>query len=881
MGPQSSGPRERAKKIIAGEKISAQEAEDLVKQLKRERAFGYARKVLALVRKEPLADSKLRTRLAQAHALCTYKDPDLLPDGKLDQALSILTGDCSLDTSTDQETLGLAGAIYKEKWRLDAQKEHLEQSLAYYLHGYNQGPTGDYGYTGINAAFVLDLLSQTRGTDEALHQMAAARSEQARVIRRDLLEKLPQLLNDSKNEWLGTTWWFLVTIAEAYFGLQQYADARPWLQKAAELSDIPDWELEATARQLAWLAQLQEPQQKINHPPDSLTAWSVLAKFLGHNVAGARSAFLGKVGLALSGGGFRASLFHIGVLAKLAEWDVLRDVEALSCVSGGSIIGAHYYLEVQKLLQTKPDGDITREDYIKIVTRLEREFLAGVKRNLRTRVAASLLTNLKMLFLPNYSRTLRLGDLYEKEIYAKVQDKKGNKPRWLNDLRIQPIGEPGVFSPKDHNWRRQAKVPILVLNATSLNTGHNWQFTATFMGEPPSSVDSEIDGNYRLRRMYYEDAPTAFKKIRLGHAVAASSCVPGLFEPLALAGLYPGKTVRLVDGGVHDNQGVSSLLEQGCSVILASDASGQMEAQDQPSTSLLGVPLRSNSILQARVRISQFHEMCSRKRASLLKGFMFVHLKKDLDVRPIDWEPCPDPSETFRVTPLTPYGLNKSVQNQLASIRTDLDSFSETEAYALMVSGYRMTEQYFGGSVKGWHPPSQRWPWKFLIMEKELEAVEPSPSLAAQLEVAKYIPFKVWRISRPLQYVAAFVSLVILAGLATYHNVWWSITLLNITCGGIVVVALTVLVGRILSPTAMRLIRYQKTVQDALLGFGMATVGWLVAGLHLHVFDRWFLWQGKIKHQLGDRPEGPMAAFTGSMADAPDHKPVGYPESKD
>jgi predicted acylesterase/phospholipase RssA len=40
-----------------------------------------------------------------------------------------------------------------------------------------------------------------------------------------------------------------------------------------------------------------------------------------------------KLGLALSGGGFRASLFHIGVLAALAEKDELKNVEVLSCVS--------------------------------------------------------------------------------------------------------------------------------------------------------------------------------------------------------------------------------------------------------------------------------------------------------------------------------------------------------------------------------------------------------------------------------------------------------------------------------------------------------------------------------------------------------------------
>src|SRR5207237_5326322 len=122
----------------------------------------------------------------------------------------------------------------------------------------------------------------------------------------------------------------------------------------------------------------------------------------------------------------RASLFHIGVLAKLAELDMLRHVEVLSCVSGGSIIGAHYYLEVRQLLQTKADAAITRQDYIDLVKRIERDFVAGVQRNIRTRVAAELSTNLRMLFSKTYSRTERAGELYEEELYSKVEDGCGD-----------------------------------------------------------------------------------------------------------------------------------------------------------------------------------------------------------------------------------------------------------------------------------------------------------------------------------------------------------------------------------------------------------------------------------------------------------------------
>ena len=138
-----------------------------------------------------------------------------------------------------------------------------------------------------------------------------------------------------------------------------------------------------------------------------------------------RSAFRGKFGLGLSGGGFRASLFHIGVLARLAELDVLRHVEVLSCVSGGSIVGAHYYLELRHLLETKTDDEIEPEDYIRIVKRIEEAFLKGVQRNIRTRVLAEWTTNVRMIFQPGYSRTKRVGELYERELVLADQRRRG------------------------------------------------------------------------------------------------------------------------------------------------------------------------------------------------------------------------------------------------------------------------------------------------------------------------------------------------------------------------------------------------------------------------------------------------------------------------
>ncbi|NJN47953.1 MAG: hypothetical protein HC808_17390 [Candidatus Competibacteraceae bacterium] len=89
-----------------------------------------------------------------------------------------------------------------------------------------------------------------------------------------------------------------------------------------------------------------------------------------------------RLGLALSGGGFRAALFHVGILAKLAELDVLKQVAFISTVSGGSIIGAYYYLKVKQLLEgRRADGLLpSRAAYIQLVQELEIEFLQRYKK---------------------------------------------------------------------------------------------------------------------------------------------------------------------------------------------------------------------------------------------------------------------------------------------------------------------------------------------------------------------------------------------------------------------------------------------------------------------------------------------------------------------
>ena len=81
------------------------------------------------------------------------------------------------------------------------------------------------------------------------------------------------------------------------------------------------------------------------------------------------------------------AVFTPETVARLAELDLLPHVEVLSCVSGGSIIGAYYYLELRSRMLELTDLEMTPDEYIAIVQRVEKRFLEGVQTNLRSSIA--------------------------------------------------------------------------------------------------------------------------------------------------------------------------------------------------------------------------------------------------------------------------------------------------------------------------------------------------------------------------------------------------------------------------------------------------------------------------------------------------------------
>ncbi len=918
---------QEAWKILRGAGGDPKVLKDTAESLKDDSRFGLARRILQRAREDAegkIDSPQLSLELRQQHALCTYKDPDLPRHLALERALEILDHEGDLTRTVNQETLGLAGAIYKRKWQVDANKANLERSLAYYYERGHKAaaeirskvvagvdiPNSEEvdmeraleGFTSTNAAFVLDQLASIEEEEARrtglVSEVARERRRQAHAVRSELVRSMSELIKSGR---LKKSWWALSALAEAQFGLDYYKQARQTLEDAKSQERTP-WMFESTVRQLAQLASVRADAGESDRDVGDEKAWKIVAALLDGNHEAVRSLKFGQLGLALSGGGFRASLFHIGVLARLAEEDLLRHVHVLSCVSGGSIVGAHYYLEIRKLLQTHWDNDaqdrqpeevLDRGDYVKLVERLAERFLKGIESNVRTQVAGSFIGNLKMAFLPHYSRTDRLGDLLESNLYSLVDDGGGRK-RYLDELLIVPREHQSEssyrFAPKAQNWKRRNKVPMLVLNATSLNTGHNWQFTSTWMGESPFSIDEDIDGNWRLRRMWYSRAPDQYKptqgrrRIRLGKAVGASACVPGLFEPVALPELYPKDpisgehkkmTVRLVDGGVHDNQGVGSLLEQDCDVLIVSDASGQMTSQADPGSDVIGTLMRTNSVLMERVRQAQFQDLTARSRAGLLKGLMVVHLKKGLEVDPVDWKECEEPPDVpLRArSELLEYGIRRNVQELLAGIRTDLDSFTEVEAYALMTSGYRMAATYannLGKFPRVRVEASEEHRWPFLAIESPLykrgESSKVQKRVERMLEVASRKAFKIWALSTPLKIFSYIIlGLLIVAFLWVWRS-YPSVGLLEVmppdgfevTVGSIgwaavlAILAITVTrtLGGVLGSAVMSILTWRSTLKRIVRGVALSTAGFIAARLHLGFFDRAFMAKGRLKRAL-------------------------------
>jgi hypothetical protein len=301
--------------------------------------------------------------------------------------------------------------------------------------------------------------------------------------------------------------------------------------------------------------------------------------------------------------------------------------------------------------------------------------------------------------------------------------------------------------------------------------------------------------------------------------------------------------------------------------------------------------VRTTGVLKARLRVAQHQEIDARQRGGLAREVLFAHMKEELGQPAVDPLPWTDQRQRADADQ-TSYGIRRDVQRALAGIRTDLDSFTDAEAYSLMTSGYRIAERVLGQSrtLGPSARPDARHPWQFLAIEPPMRGGEAAgfshARLLRHLQVAARLGFKVWALDPFLRVLGWILLGGAAAGLATWGimkpvlQVHWEVNVRSL-----LILAVIAVLGYYWQPGGQiagwikKLIDFRSTLMRIAGGLAMGTVGWALAGLHLVIFDARFKKLGSV--QGPPRSAAPIAAgerIAGEMTDPRRMRPRVQPQ---
>ena len=281
------------------------------------------------------------------------------------------------------------------------------------------------------------------------------------------------------------------------------------------------------------------------------------------------------VALCLSGGGYRAMVFHLGAVWRLNEAGLLKTLVRISSVSGGSITAGLLGMNWKRLAF---DGAG--------VARAFEDQMVGPIRDLAGRTIDESSVVAGVL----WTRTVadRVADAYDKYLFHGAT---------LQDL------------PSDNEG------PRFVLNATNVQTGALWRFMKPYMRD------------YLVGEVKNPVVP-------LARAVGASSAFPPVLSPADLKvdpsaytpdqmgelGREPFTShVVLTDGGVYDNLGLETAWKR-FDTILVSDAGAKIDAEEKPHRDWAQHVMRILDIIDNQVRSLRKRQLIDAYKSGLRKG---------------------------------------------------------------------------------------------------------------------------------------------------------------------------------------------------------------------------------------------------------------------
>jgi NTE family protein len=278
------------------------------------------------------------------------------------------------------------------------------------------------------------------------------------------------------------------------------------------------------------------------------------------------------IALCLSGGGYRAMLFHVGSIWRLNELGYLPKLDRISSVSGGSItsgvLGANW-------------GNLAFD-----ANGVATKFPENVVQPIRSLAANTIdVGSVLVGLLPGLSASGRVAAAYRDHLFGH---------RTLQDLPDRPR---------------------FVINATNIQSGALWRFYKPYIWD------------WRVGRI---NNPTT----ALAVAVGASSAFPPVLSPFHLqfhdTDYVPGSgsglqrppfttEVALSDGGVYDNMGLETAWKQ-FETVLVSDAGKAMEFQESPKTDWVEHAVRVLDVIQNQVHALRCRDIIAAYRAGQRKG---------------------------------------------------------------------------------------------------------------------------------------------------------------------------------------------------------------------------------------------------------------------
>ncbi len=345
------------------------------------------------------------------------------------------------------------------------------------------------------------------------------------------------------------------------------------------------------------------------------------------------------IALCLSGGGYRAMLFHAGCLWRLNDLGLLGKINRISSVSGGSITAGVLGMNWSALKVTAGSPSA--------------QFVPSVIDPIRKMAATTIDEGaiLGGIFLPG-SISDHVTEKYEKILF-------GSKT--LQDLPDEPR---------------------FVINATNVQSGVLVRFSKPYMRD------------YRVGQILNPKLP-------LSRAVAASSAFPPVLSPCEIKvadyGLQfapPGEgedlhfapyTTELIlsDGGVYDNLGLETAWKR-YETILVSDGGGHLQPEASPAHDWARHSYRVLNLIDNQVRSLRVRQLISLFEAKERKG-CYWGIRQASSTYPAPGAlPCPpDKTAALAATATRLRAMDNTLQERLvnwgyaicdASLRSYFDS---------------------------------------------------------------------------------------------------------------------------------------------------------------------------------------------------------------